>query len=240
MEKAKHLYADANVIPSRPANFHCDACSKAKQTRSPRSPIPRVAREKLDLIHTDLCGPFPSPSYGGSLYYITFVDDATRATWVRFLKRKSDTSQCIKDLVKEMETQHGKTIKAFRSDNGGEYISKELMAWFNSKGILHEFTPPTLRNRTALPNASIAQSVRTFGLCSKTSRHTTSASGQRQFKLGSISRIVNPIRLSRTRHLMRPSTVRNLRSTTSSHSVENVTFTSQKKEGATNSRHELS
>jgi len=142
MEKAKHLYADANVIPSRPANFHCDACSKAKQTRSPRSPIPRVAREKLDLIHTDLCGPFPSPSYGGSLYYITFVDDATRATWVRFLKRKSDTSQCIKDLVKEMETQHGKTIKAFRSDNGGEYISKELMAWFNSKGILHEFTPP--------------------------------------------------------------------------------------------------
>src|SRR6185503_815241 len=41
-----------------------------------------------------------------------------------------------------METQHGKTIKAFRSDNGGEYISNELMAWFNSKGILHEFTPP--------------------------------------------------------------------------------------------------
>jgi len=44
-------------------------------------------RKKLDLAHSDLSGPFPVPSYGNSLYYITLIDDATRVMWVRFMKQ---------------------------------------------------------------------------------------------------------------------------------------------------------
>jgi len=41
-----------------------------------------------------------------------------------------------------MELQHHKTTVAFRTDNGGEYITKDLKGFFASKGIIHEFSPP--------------------------------------------------------------------------------------------------
>ena len=34
--------------------------------------------EKLELVHTDLWGPSPVTSLGGSMYYITFIDDSSR------------------------------------------------------------------------------------------------------------------------------------------------------------------
>ena len=46
--------------------------------------------EKLELIHTDLWGPSPVASLGGSRYYITFIDDSSRKVWVYFLKNKFD------------------------------------------------------------------------------------------------------------------------------------------------------
>jgi len=58
-----------------------------------------------------------------------------------FLK-KSDTAQTIKGFVAEMILQNGATPKEFRTDNGGEYASQELIAFFQDKGIVHEFRPP--------------------------------------------------------------------------------------------------
>ena len=50
-----------------------------------------VIREKeiLELIHSDVFGPVPIPSLGGSLYYVIFIDDFSRNTWLYFLKKKS-------------------------------------------------------------------------------------------------------------------------------------------------------
>jgi hypothetical protein len=36
--------------------------------------------EKLDLVHRDVWGPDQVSSLGGSHYYVTFIDDATRKT----------------------------------------------------------------------------------------------------------------------------------------------------------------
>jgi len=111
-------------------------------TRNSRPSTSRKDRNKLDLVHSDLSGPFPVPSYGNSLYYMTVIDDATRVVWVRFMKQKSETTKIIKDFVTEMEHQHHKSLKAFGTDNGVEYVTKDLKGFFESKGILHEFTPP--------------------------------------------------------------------------------------------------
>jgi len=141
MDKALKLYSDAD-IPAKPKDFICSSCVKSKMTRSFRLSTSRKIRNNLDLVHSDLSGPFPVPSYGNSLYYITLVDDATRVAWVRFMKQKSETTKIIKDFVTEMEHQHHKSPKAFRTDNGGEYVTKDLKGFFESKGIIHEFTPP--------------------------------------------------------------------------------------------------
>ena len=41
--------------------------------------------EKLKVVHTNLLGPAQVSFLGGSHYYVTFIDDATRKVWVYFL-----------------------------------------------------------------------------------------------------------------------------------------------------------
>ena len=52
--------------------------------------------EKLELVHTDVWGPAQVSSLGGSRYYVTFIDDATRKTWIYCIKNKSDVFDTFK------------------------------------------------------------------------------------------------------------------------------------------------
>jgi transposase InsO family protein len=58
------------------------------------------------------------------------------------MKQKSESTKFIKDFVTEMEHQYHNSPRAFRMDNEGEYVTKDLKGFFESKGIIHEFTPP--------------------------------------------------------------------------------------------------
>ena len=42
----------------------------------------------LGLVHSDVCGKMSTQSLSGSEYFLTFIDDKTRYTWVYILKRK--------------------------------------------------------------------------------------------------------------------------------------------------------
>ncbi|KAL2253255.1 UNVERIFIED_CONTAM: Retrovirus-related Pol polyprotein from transposon TNT 1-94 [Sesamum indicum] len=84
-------------------------------------------KEKLELVHTDLWGPAPVSSLGGSTYYITFVDDSTRKVWVYFLKRKSDAFDTFKRWRALVENETRLQVKCHRSDNGGEYSSEDAV-----------------------------------------------------------------------------------------------------------------
>jgi hypothetical protein len=42
------------------------------------------AFEKLQLMQTDVCGPMPAPFLNGSKYFLLFIDDFTKASWVFF------------------------------------------------------------------------------------------------------------------------------------------------------------
>jgi len=77
MDKSLQLYSNAD-IPIRPTNYVCSSCIKRTMTRSPGTSTSKKDRKKLDLVHSDLSGPFPVPSYVNPLYYITSIDDATR------------------------------------------------------------------------------------------------------------------------------------------------------------------
>ena len=43
----------------------------------------------LEMVHSDVFGPITVPSLGGSLSYVSFIDDFSRKTWIYFLKKKS-------------------------------------------------------------------------------------------------------------------------------------------------------
>ena len=57
----------------------------------------------FELIYSDCSGKQPVPSYGNSLYYITFIDDYTRMGWIFFLKNKSDAAKTVQEFVKYAE-----------------------------------------------------------------------------------------------------------------------------------------
>lgn len=58
-------------------NITCETCVACKQTRLPFKGTNTHARKRLELIHTDLCGPMQVPSLGNNLYYLLFIDDLT-------------------------------------------------------------------------------------------------------------------------------------------------------------------
>ncbi|KAL3635739.1 Pyruvate dehydrogenase complex component E2 1 [Castilleja foliolosa] len=128
-------------------------------TKSPFTGEGERASELLGLIHTDVCGPMSSTARGGFSYFITFTDDVSRFGYVYLMKHKSESFEKFTEFQNEVENQLGKTIKALRSDRGGEYMSQEFDDHLVKCGIISQLTPPGTpqlngvserRNRTLL------------------------------------------------------------------------------------------
>jgi hypothetical protein len=82
----RKLYEDGYLIPDCPSNFTCNPCALSKSKHKVPKPVDSKSTELFELIHTDVCGPFPNESYGGSKYFLTVIDDFSRFSWVFFLK----------------------------------------------------------------------------------------------------------------------------------------------------------
>ena len=76
---------------------------KQNRVRFPSS----VTRERgiLELIHNDVFGPVLVRSLGGSVYYVSFIDDFSRKTWLYFLKKKSEFFGKFKEFKELVENQ---------------------------------------------------------------------------------------------------------------------------------------
>jgi len=86
-------------------------------------------------VHTNVCGPIKPMSTGQNRYFLTFIDDFSRKTWIYFLKRKSKVLNCFKDFKVIVEKQSGYKIRTMRSDQGGEYTSNDFEAFCTQQGI---------------------------------------------------------------------------------------------------------
>jgi hypothetical protein len=125
--------------------------------------------ERLELVHTDVWGPTQVSSLGGSHYYVTFIDDATRKTWVYCIQQKSDVFDTFKKWKALVENEIGKIFKCLRSDNGGEYCNKEFDYYFSYHGIHRENIVP----RTPQENGVSERMNRTIMECARSMRlHT--------------------------------------------------------------------
>ena len=60
---------------------------------------------------------------GGNTYFLTFIDDFTRKTWIYILKHKYDAFGCFQQFKSLVEKQSGYYIKVLRTNKGGEYVS---------------------------------------------------------------------------------------------------------------------
>ena len=89
----------------------------------------------MELVHSDLCVPLPSASFSGLKYFLTFIDDYSRCTWVYFLKLKSEVFNMFLAYKALIEKQSGHQIVKLRSDNGGEYVNNKFTTFCTEQGI---------------------------------------------------------------------------------------------------------
>ena len=132
-------------LPSKSAadSSPCKTCMLSKVHAIP---FPQEATNRttscLELVHSDVCGPFQTNSLGGSKYFVTFIDDYTRRIFVYFIKAKSEVFQCFKKFKQHVEKQSGRSVKALRSDNGREYVNGEFNEFLVKNGIARQLTVP--------------------------------------------------------------------------------------------------
>ena len=119
----------------------CAACAKGKATQASFPPSKSGHADKvLGLVHSDLWGPAPVQTITGTRYVITFTDDKSRWVCVAFLKRKSDAFTAFKEWLIFAEKQTGQQLYIFRTDNGGEFLTKEWRKML--KVVLPRLKPP--------------------------------------------------------------------------------------------------
>lgn len=114
----------------------CDVCVRAKQTRNKFSESSNKADALFSMIHCDLWGPYRKPASCGARYFLTIVDDYSRAVWTILLLEKKEALTAIKTFFKFVSRQFNKHIQVVRSDNGVEFTC--LKPFFADNGVTHQ------------------------------------------------------------------------------------------------------
>ncbi|GJU61035.1 putative ribonuclease H-like domain-containing protein [Tanacetum coccineum] len=115
----------------------CVACLKGKQHRaSCKSKVLNPITKPLFMLHMDLFGPTFVSSLMHKKYCLVVTDDYSRFTWVFFLTTKDETSEILKNFIKEIENLVDKKVKIIRSDNGTEFKNKVMDDFCREKGTI--------------------------------------------------------------------------------------------------------
>ena len=110
----------------------CEGCVAGKMKRAPFKPVREVrSKRRLQVVHSDVCGPMPTDPIGGSKYYVTFIDNYSRCCAVYFLRNKSEVPEKFKEYEAHVYSDCGER---------GEYLSKEFRSYLRSRGIHRELT----------------------------------------------------------------------------------------------------
>ena len=72
--------------------------------------------------------------------FSTFIDDATRHTWVYPLKEKSNVFSCFKECLHLAENLSSHKLITLCTDKGEEFVSQEFNSFLMDRGIIHQHT----------------------------------------------------------------------------------------------------
>jgi hypothetical protein len=108
----------------------CKGCAQGKNVNSLFPSSDNKAKGFLDIMHSDMYGPMSATSLNGYEYYVSFIDDFPRKTWIYFLKTKSELFIKFKEFKSLVEKLSKKKINTLRLDNGGEFTSGDFKEFY--------------------------------------------------------------------------------------------------------------
>nr|GEX05372.1 hypothetical protein [Tanacetum cinerariifolium] len=144
----------------------CPSCEQGKSKRASHLPKPVLnSKQRLHLLHMDLCGPMQVASINGKQYVLVIIDDYSRYTWVHFLITKDETPEVIKNFLKKIYVRLQAHVIIFHTDNGTEFKNYVLEEYFDSVCITHEtFTTKTPQQNEVVEyrNRTLFEAARTM------------------------------------------------------------------------------
>ncbi|GJX82981.1 retrovirus-related pol polyprotein from transposon TNT 1-94 [Tanacetum coccineum] len=149
----------------------CPSCEQGKSKRAshPPKPVPN-SKQRLHLLHMDLCGPMRIASINGKRYVLVIVDDYSRYTWVHFLRSKDEAPEVIKTFLKRITVLLQSPVIIIRTDNGTEFKNQILKEYFDSVGISHQASSvrtPQQNGVVERRNWTLVEDVRTMLIFSR-------------------------------------------------------------------------
>lgn len=122
----------------------CETCIKAKMHRVPAPSVTTTQRtsERLQIVHSDVCGPISTPTLGLNRYFVTFIDDCSKYCKVYLIKNKNEVLNKFKEFKVMAETFTGNKIKHLQTDNGTEYLNANFTDFLKENGIQRRLTAP--------------------------------------------------------------------------------------------------
>ena len=103
-------------IPELQVNHEgvCRGCAQGKNVKSLLPSNDNKVKGILDIVHSDVCGPMSTTSLSKYVYYVSFIDDFSRKTWIYFLKGKNEVFNKFKEFKALVENLFEKKTKIFR------------------------------------------------------------------------------------------------------------------------------
>nr|GEV17359.1 Gag-Pol polyprotein [Tanacetum cinerariifolium] len=119
----------------------CRSCKQEKSKRAshPPKPVPN-SKQRLHLLHMDLCGPMRIASINKKRYVLVIVDNYSRYTWVHFLRSKDEAPEVIKTFLKRITILLQSPVIIIRTNNGTEFKNQTLKEYFDCVGISHQMS----------------------------------------------------------------------------------------------------
>nr|GEY57230.1 retrovirus-related Pol polyprotein from transposon TNT 1-94 [Tanacetum cinerariifolium] len=149
----------------------CPSCEQGKSKRAslPPKPVPN-SRQRLHLLHMDLCGPMRIASINGKRYVLVIVDDYSRYTWVNFLRSKDEAREVIITFLKRIMVLLRSPVIIIRTDNDTEFKNQILKEYFDNVGISHQMSSvrtPQQNGVVERRNRTLVEATRTMLIFSR-------------------------------------------------------------------------
>ena len=151
--KLEKLVSDMKITSKD--KFDCETCTLSKQIVSHNKNADERSTTPLEFVHSDLAGPIEPMAKDKFRYVMNFVDDFSGVCFVYFLREKSDAVLALQKFLSDVapygkvknltfcdDSTDSSVVKRLRTDNGGEFVSKEFEAILVKNQIRHEFCAP--------------------------------------------------------------------------------------------------
>jgi hypothetical protein len=114
----------------------CDSCHIGKQRRATFPTVAKFhAKEKLELVHRDLCGPVTPATPGGKWYFFLLVDDVSRYMWLVLLATKDEALVVFTAFQARAKAEAGRKIGTLRTGRGGEFTARSFTDHCTKQGM---------------------------------------------------------------------------------------------------------